>query len=239
MFCKIADFYIEVKNDLPYLEDICRDYLCEEPSHIDFTVKLEPEDVKREIELAKENGMVNPSGVMCAGLALYRKICNEVLSRDAFLMHGVAVDYNDCGYIFTAESGTGKTTHVRLWKKVFGEENVTIVNGDKPIIRFIDGKVYAYGTPWNGKEHYGINSRVEVKKLCFVARGEENGIRKISIKEAVPRIFTQIMLVDSVDLGRQLELTNDFLEKVDIYLLHCNMDPEAATVAYNGMKENV
>ena len=170
-------------------------------------------------------------------LEVYRRICAYALAHDAFLMHCAVIEYEGRGYAFSAPSGTGKTTHIRLWRKVFGADRVTIVNGDKPILRLIDGIVYAYGTPWCGKEGYNTNTRVLLCGLCFVTRGTENRIRPIAAEEAIPHLFSQIMVVDSSDLARQMELADALLCSVPCYLLACNMEPEAAVVAYRGMRE--
>ena len=240
MIYKIADFYFEFPGADKALTDYCAEYACD-AEKADAAIVLTEEDIEAEKELfikctpeaASRADAMRKQHVV---LAAYRKICAYVLQHDAFLMHGVALEYEGKGYIFTAKSGTGKTTHVLQWKKHFGEDKVTIVNGDKPIVRFIDGKVYAYGTPWNGKEHFGTTGRTEVTARCFVDRGEENSIREISTTEAVTRLFTQIMLHDSTDLARQLELVDMFFEKVPVYNLKCNISEEAAEVAYEGMK---
>jgi len=237
MVCKIADFFIEVKNQGEVLLRLCREYICEAPPRIDFSVQLTEEDINYELAISNLDKNVVGSIKLAVELALYRKICACALERDAFLMHGVAIDYKSEGYVFSATSGTGKTTHVRIWKKVFGEEKVVIVNGDKPIIRFLDDKVYAYGTPWNGKEHYGTNGRVEIKHVCFLKRGEKNIIRRLSSEEILPLLFSQIMIHDSSNLTKQLEYADRFIEKVPMYLLECNMEEEAALVAFSGMQD--
>lgn len=236
MFLKISDFHIGIGQGVLEAKKYCKDYICDGDAAVDFTVDLSDEDIAYErAEAERENPGIGFSRGNFENLALYRKICAQILKYDAFMMHGAVIEYEGKGYLFTAKSGTGKTTHIRLWKKLFGDDKVTIVNGDKPIIRFIDGKVYAYGTPWNGKEHYGTNSRVELSAICFLERGEENSIKKISDIEALPRIFSQIMIHDSADLGKQMELVDKLFEKVPTYLLECNMDVEAAKVAYEGM----
>lgn len=233
MVLRIADFYIDLANKGEVFKRLCKDYLCENPPYIDFTAEITEKDVAYEKALAGNSEIVGEGTY--ATNALYRKICAEILQRGGFLMHGVVIEYEGRGYLFTAKSGTGKTTHVLQWKKLFGDDKVTIVNGDKPIIRFIDGKVYAYGTPWNGKEHYGTNGRVELSAICFVERSEENSIERISDEKALPRLFSQIMIHDSSDLAKQLELVDKLLCKVPTYLLNCNISTDAAKVAYEGM----
>jgi len=168
-------------------------------------------------------------------LVLHKKISDEILMRGGFMMHGALIEYRGVGYMFTAKSGTGKTTHIELWKKHFGDD-VHIVNGDKPFVRLIDGEIYAYGTPWCGKEGYNINTRVKLSKLCFIERAETNSIAKISELEAISRLMSQVDVVSSRDLGAQLAMLDELVSRCDMYLLKCNMDSEAAEVAYNGMK---
>lgn len=236
MFCKIADCYIEILPLYKKTEEFCKEYICPPPEKVDFSVQMCQEDI--DAEMRNNNVPCIPiDGVRAKyePLALYRKLCGRFLETDGFLMHGVVIEYEGKGYIFTAQSGTGKTTHVRLWQERFGEDKVTIINGDKPILRFLDGKVFAYGTPWNGKEHYGINGRVELKSICFVTRGQENAIYPLPIEKAITLLFSQIMIHDSADLTKQLDLADRLLQKVPVYLLRCNMETEAAEVAYRGM----
>lgn len=238
MICKIADFYIEIHHRYPRVENECRDYICEAPPRIDFSVAVTEEELLHERAESEKNGAGQGFGMgYLEFLAVYRKICGELLRRDAFMMHGAVIEYEGRGYLFTAKSGTGKTTHIRLWQKVFGEDKVTIINGDKPILRFIDGRVYAYGTPWNGKERYGTTGRTELHCVCFVHRAVQNGIARISADDAVPPLFSQIMITDSADLAAQLELVDRLVNTVSLYELHCNLQEDAAIVAYRGMQE--
>lgn len=239
MIYKIADFYIDIKTVYTQTEDFCKDYVCPAAPCIDFSIEVTHEDIEAEREQARIHGERVFSKQVHEPLALYRKICAEILRRDAFLMHGAVIEYDEKGYLFTAKSGTGKTTHIRLWQEVFGKENVTIVNGDKPILRVIDGKFYAYGTPWCGKEGYQTNTRVELCGICNVERSETNSILLLPDEKAIPAIFSQIMVEDSADLAKQLELIDVLLKKVPIYSLKCNMDPEAAVVALRGLQGDV
>ena len=127
---------------------------------------------------------------------------------------------------------------VLLWQEYFGKENVRIINGDKPILRYIDGKFYAYGTPWCGKEGFNINGRVELCGVSFIKRAKQNSIEKISETMALQNIMSQIMVADSADLFSQLELVGNLIETLPMYNLYCNKDLEAAKIAYLGMNKN-
>ena len=235
MICKIADYCIDIHALYPSTERFCAAYVCADPAQVDFSVEMCEADIDRE-------ATYDPAGRNFPRphlelLALYRKICAELLRRDAFLMHCAVIEYEGRGYAFAAPSGTGKTTHIRLWQTLFGEDRVTIVNGDKPILRCMDGKMYAYGTPWCGKEGYQTNTRVPLHALCFLERAAHNRICRLSDTEAMPRLFAQLMIVDSTDLARQMELMDRLVTLVPMYKLDCNMDTEAAKVAYAGMRQ--
>ena len=235
MICKIADFVFKIHSPCEESTGLYKKFLVNGDVPIDFEITVDDNDCRYEQSFIENQKNTGKERRACSSLALFRKICAYALENNAFMMHGALIEYEGKGYLFTAKSGTGKTTHIRRWKKLFGEDKVTVVNGDKPIIRFIDGKVYAYGTPWNGKEHYGTNGKVELSAICFVERDEENSIKKISDFEALPRIFSQIMIHDSTDLAKQMEYVDKLLQKVPTYLLKCNMDVSAAKVAYEGM----
>lgn len=236
MICKIADFYIDADCKYEATKKILLPYACKDAVAPDFSVSAsDTEMAQMEADFADFYGEEAHTASYIERLVLHEKISNELLSRDAFMMHGVLVEYEGIGYIFTAQSGTGKTTHAKLWKKRFGD-SVHIINGDKPILRMIDGELYGYGTPWCGKEGYNINTRVKISKLCFVERAAENSIERISEVHAISRLMSQVEIVNSRDLGAQLSMLDVLVSRCDMYLLKCNMDVEAAEVAYNGMK---
>lgn len=236
MIYRIADFNIEIACIYSGTAKMLEPYLYNQDAAADFSVfATDAEIAEMDAEFKKLYGDTKHNASYIERLVIHKKISDEVLSRDAFMMHGALVEYEGTGYMFTAQSGTGKTTHVCLWKKVFGD-GVHIVNGDKPILRLIDGELYAYGTPWCGKEGYNINTRVKLSKLCFVSRADDNSIVKISEIEAISRLMSQVEIVESRDLAAQLAMLDVLVSKCDMYLLKCNMDDEAATVAYNGMK---
>ena len=237
MVFRFADLNIEINSVYPNVQNFCKKYEINEYDHIDFSVTTTDADIDAEISISEKNGAPTSSRKYAESLAVYRKICERILEYDGFLMHGVLLEYDNSGYLFTAKSGVGKTTHAFLWKKAFGEENVSIINGDKPIIRFVDGKVYAYGTPWCGKEGYHKNARVELRGIGFVERCEENSALAIDADVSFPLVLSQIMLIDSANVEKQLELVDTLLNKVSVYRLKCNMDVSAATTAYNEMKK--
>lgn len=168
-------------------------------------------------------------------LAVYRKLAQLLVQDDILLMHGAVVAVDGQAYLFTAKSGTGKTTHTRLWMRQFGDRAV-MVNGDKPLLHITSEGVTVYGTPWDGKEHLSTNTSCPLKALCILTRSETNHIERISKKEALPMLCQQSYRPCSpIGAQKMLALVDRLGSSVPLYRLGCNMEPEAALVAYHGM----
>ena len=229
---RLADFIIEIQNKHIFLERQCASYIVTEGTP-DFVVSCTDEEIKTEIENYEEPGYANVG--YCESICIYRNLCLKLPQFDAFLMHSAVVDVDGKAYAFTAKSGTGKSTHIRLWKKLLGER-VVVVNGDKPILRFIEDKLYIYGTPWCGKEGWNTNMRSELNGLCFLDRAENNSICMLEKPIAAERIMNQILMPrDPIGAMTTLELMDRMLMNVNTWLLGCNMDIEAAKIAYENM----
>lgn len=170
-------------------------------------------------------------------LAVYRKLAQLLVQDDILLMHGAVVAVDGQAYLFTAKSGTGKTTHTRLWLRQFGARAV-MVNGDKPLIHITREGATVYGTPWDGKEHLSRNMACPLKAVCILTRSETNHIERISKKEALPMLCQQVYRPENpATLAKMLALVDRLGSSVPLYRLGCNMEPEAALVAYHGMNQ--
>ena len=170
---------------------------------------------------------------------MYRKIADCLLSCDTMLFHGSVIAVDGEGYLFTAKSGTGKSTHTRLWREYFGERAV-MVNDDKPLLRITDSGVTAYGTPWDGKHRLSTNTAVPLKGICILTRDITNHIEQAEPHTVYPLIVQQTNRSLSADGMKQtLSLIDRMLHVVPVYRLGCNMDIEAARVAYEGMKYHI
>ena len=199
-------------------------------SDIDFErEKSAREDIKEGIPIRRF------SDAYLETLAVYRKIADHLLSCDTLLFHGSVIAVDGEGYLFTAKSGTGKSTHTRLWREYFGERAV-MVNDDKPLLRITDSGVTAYGTPWDGKHRLSTNTAVPLKGICILARDTTNHIDPAESHAVYPLIVQQTNRSLSADGMKQtLSLIDRMLNVVPVYRLGCNMDIEAARVAYERM----
>ncbi len=169
-------------------------------------------------------------------LAVYRKIAEQMIDFDTVLFHGSVVAVDGVGYLFTAKSGTGKSTHTRLWREYFGDRAI-MVNDDKPLLHIGDIGVVAYGTPYNGKHRLGSNISVPLKALCILTRDNDNQIESITREQAYTMLLQQVYRpADILKMAKTLELVDRLADSVKLYLLGCNMDISAAKVAYKGMQ---
>ncbi len=235
-YLKMANFVFAVHHRYGFVRNLCRDYIIEYDGIPHMSVQVSEEEIRREMEAAEFPASAGYAEAIC----VYRSICTKLPTMfEAYLMHCAVIEYEGKGYAFAAKSGTGKSTHIALWQEAFGED-VRIINGDKPILRFEEEELMAYGTPWCGKEGFNTNASVPLKAICFVERATENSIHRISPKEAVSRIFHQVLTPsDLATLDAFLPLLDRTLNQIPCYVLGCNISTEAARVAYEGMNETV
>lgn len=237
---KIAGMVIEVNSIYERVHDYCKDYASNEAA--DFSVTITAEDIvsekkKSDSEHAREGlPLPNFSDAILEETAVYRKIAEKSPDFGAFVFHGSVISVDGEGYLFTAKSGTGKSTHTRLWREYFGERAV-MVNDDKPILKVTDSGVIAYGTPYNGKHRLGSNIAVPLKAICILERSAENNIEPITKSQAYAMLIQQIYRPqDPVQMAKTLMLVDRMAMHTGLYRLGCNMNIEAAEVAYNGMR---
>lgn len=192
-----------------------------------------PEDFLEEKHKENPHLTLDECEYIFTGAAFY----NKLVSFNGFLLHSSAVEYKGEAYLFSAPSGTGKSTHTGMWLEAFGSE-ARIINDDKPAIRVIDEKVFAYGTPWSGKTDLNLNVKVPVKGICFIERGEKNAIRRISVPEALALIFNQTVRPrEQEGMDKLISCFDKVLSNINVYILTCNISKEAAIVAYEGMNK--
>ncbi len=236
----LADFKILMRSRYDYVVRLCADYRLPALSAAEADLVVEVSDAEFAAEQAKTPANMEPGYI--ESICLYRAICRALPPLGGMLLHSAVIaDGPDeagatRGYAFTADSGTGKTTHIRLWRRAFGE-CVRVINGDKPLVRRRDGVWYAYGTPWCGKEGWHRNEAVPLSGICFLRRGATNTIRPLPIAEAIPAVLPQLVLPeDPAAMAATFDLLDSLLTETPLYELHCTISEEAAHVAREGMR---
>ncbi|MGN0629851.1 MAG: hypothetical protein ACI4JN_00850 [Ruminococcus sp.] len=245
MIIKLANCYIEINNLYHFIEDYCSNYVIKdaEIQNIpDFCINIGREDI--DFERAKSAAEDRKEGIpvrhftdeYLETLAVYRKIAEQMLSYDTILFHGSVIAVDGMGYLFTAKSGTGKSTHTRLWRDLFGERAI-MVNDDKPLIKVSESGIIVYGTPWDGKHRLSTNISVPLKAVCVLERSEENHIEKVTADSVYNMLVQQVYRPQNPQkLLKTLQLIDILSENAGLYRLGCNMDISAAELAYNAMK---
>ena len=229
---RVAELNILIHNIYPYCESFCAAYRTEFDT-ADIEVAVTEEEILAEKAASQSAFPIGYYEAVC----VYRHIARRLPQFGAFVFHASVVECDGKAYAFAAPSGTGKSTHTKLWLKVFGDR-ARVINGDKPIFRLTEKGWYAYGTPWQGKEHWGTNAAAPLQALCFLTRAEQNRIAPLSDEEAVGRLFHQVLLPGEAAMTELfLTLLDDLITKTPVYLLGCNMNDDAATVAFSGMQK--
>lgn len=236
---KIGERIVEINSIYETVHDLCKNYVWK--GIPDFKVEISQSDIDSErkksaLEDEKEGIPTrNFSDSYLETLAVYRKIAEQMIEYNTLLFHGSVIAVDGAGYLFTAKSGTGKSTHTRLWRERFGERAV-MVNDDKPLIQINEHEVLVHGTPWDGKHHLSSNISVPLKAICILNRGAENKICRITKSAAYPMLLQQTHRpMNAEKMQNVFTLLDRMCENLSLYRLECNMNPDAVTTAYNGM----
>ena len=229
MKLKVADLVVEADFYYDFMLSRLEPYYCDENVKPDIKIDI-PEQFY--IDRQNENPQMTLGECEClwSGSSFYK----QLTGFDGIMLHASCVEYEGKAYLFSARSGTGKSTHTHLWlEHLHGSR---IINDDKPAIRCIDGIYYAYGTPWSGKYDESVNVGIPIAGIAFLSRGE-NSIKRIPGIKAIKLFMEQtVRPADKALMGNTLEILNGVLTNIPIYEMSCDMSEEAVQTAYNGMK---
>ena len=237
---RLADVNIGISSIYDEVYKLCSGYLSEgEP---ELSVSTSQEDIAHEREKSIREAQIEglpqteyPASYL-ETLAVYRKIAERMPQYDTLLFHGSCVAVDGCGYLFTAPSGTGKSTHTRLWRQLLGERAV-MVNDDKPLLHIGAETVTAFGTPWDGKHHLSRRMAVPLRGLCILERAPANHIERVAPREALLPLMQQIYRpADVAAMSKTMTLLERLTKAVPLYRLCCLPDLDAAELAYQMME---
>ena len=236
---KIAGHTAQVFSRFDSTRDYCKAYLTEDAP--EFTITVTPEDLAFEqaelLAEAKAEGM-KPRKFTDPFLdraAIQRAYADWLFDREILLCHGSTVAVDGKAYLFTARCGTGKSTHTRLWREVFGDRAV-MVNDDKPFLALTDHGVLACGAPWSGKHGLDTNITVPLAGICILERGAENSIRPAAPEEALPRLLHETHCPPGQE-DRFRILVHRLAAQTRLWRMECTKDPQAARIAHKGMDQ--
>ncbi|MCI5745468.1 MAG: hypothetical protein MR270_04215 [Erysipelotrichaceae bacterium] len=231
---KIANLRVDMNIHFDLLKNQAKKYLTNDDNIADITID-KPIDFLLNAQKKYTNFTLQEIEYMCYGAAFY----NNILNYDGFMLHSSAVCKDNYAYLFSANSGVGKSTHAQNWLKYFNDDSTYIINDDKPAIRKIDGKFYCCGTPFSGKVDLSKNECILIKAIVFIKRGEENSICKITTKKAFELLYQQTITTLAINkMDTLLALIDELFNTIPVYELTCNKDISSAKIAYDFINSN-
>ncbi|MBQ7133559.1 MAG: hypothetical protein IJO20_03595 [Ruminococcus sp.] len=230
---KIAELNIGVENHSDFTKEYMKDYLCDE-NELDFVVTVTQEMISCEKEIAVEEVPEQYYELT----AVLRVICHTIVEKyNGFFLHCSCLEYEGEAVVFTAKSGTGKSTHARLWREYLGDK-VTMINDDKPIVRFIDGRFYIYGTPWNGKHSLSNNIKAPIKAIYYLHQAKENKVVRCDSISSITKLLSQTVLPNSKEsMNCLLSMLEQLLSTIPMFDLYCDISKNAVDAVLSSLKE--
>lgn len=159
--------------------------------------------------------------------------------KQAIAIHSSTIEKRGRCILFLGESGTGKSTHTRLWRENI--EDAHLLNDDSPIIRFKDGEARVYGSPWSGKTPCYRNLSYPIAGFCRLSQAPHNAIRKLPTIAAIGALLPSCPPAFAHDDYLQDHICSTLgkiLRRVPTYHLECLPNKEAAELSYSTILGN-
>lgn len=164
--------------------------------------------------------------------------CNEVLRFGGLVLHSSCVEKDGKAYLFSARSGTGKSTHTHLWLNELS--GTRIINDDKPLLIRRGGKLCACGTPFSGKTDENINACVPARAIIFLHRSEQNSLKRLKPAAAVTLFIEQTVNPRMREYADEmLSRTDEILTTVPVFSLGCNKNEGTGKFAFEKIEEEL
>lgn len=240
---ELAERILEIHSLYGKCQEMCGEYVLSTEQHAapDIEIDIAIKNILRENDFSqsqeyregKEQYLYHDPGYL-EYFVVHRKICEIMPFFKTFLIHGSVISFNGLGYMFTAPSGTGKTTRTKIWLKEF--PGSFVVNGDKPLIRVNEDVAYAYGTPWCGKENLAKKTKVPLNAIFVLERAddtEESNLERMSKAEAYISLLKQAYEPKDIEARKiTLKLIEKICTLVKIYRFRSLPSREAIRLAW-------
>ena len=228
---KIADLIVEYTAKYDDLKRLSEQFLYNGERETDITLSVTDKQLENMLSRSVEGTTI--SGI--ENLAMSSEFNRAAIKYGVMLVHSSALIYDGGAYLFSADSGVGKSTHTKLWLKAFGDK-VHIMNDDKPVVRLYDDHAQAFGTPFDGGSGIALNESYPLKAIIFVERGEENSVRIPESKEIIQKLYFQTArMVNRETAEKMLTNIERILSLTKFYVLTCNMDISAAYIVFENI----
>lgn len=149
-----------------------------------------------------------------------------ILEKQGVILHASFIENNGKAILFTAPSGTGKSTQAELWKEY---RNAKIINGDRAVIRLIDGKLYACGIPFAGSSTYCKNRTLPIEAIVYLGQAPETEIRRFTNIEAFRRVWEgcTVNTWNQYDVAKAFDIVQNIVSQVPVFYLQCTPNKSA------------
>lgn len=239
-YAKVAGMQFTINTLHDYSHKLMAEYCIDTPGEHALHITQDDIDHERQLVIESEDSVDQSLATVpdfyLESIAVLRKMADYVCEHNRLLMHGSAIAIDGKGYIFTALSGTGKSTHTALLRKLHGE-NAVMINDDKPFLHIAEDKIYVCGSPWMGKHGIGSNISVPLEGIFFLRRSEDNVLDQLSVEDALTLLVSQCHRPVQADkMMFTLDLLDQILTRVPLYDFGCNMDISAAELSSSVMK---
>ncbi len=231
---RIAGMNIAVEPRYEYTKKYLADYAVDDTDY-ELLINITDEmiDYEQSLNVKIHGEKLGDAG--CESIAVLRVLCDYIIRRGGFFLHCSCLKYRGKAIIFTAPSGTGKSTHAALWKQHFGD-SVEIINDDKPLVREDADGFTIYGTPWRGKHGRGTNTSAPIGAVFFLAQAPENSVEPVDSITALSLLMQQTVIPRGrEDTAALVDMLGRLIESVPMHRLYCNISDEAVTTALSAL----
>lgn len=235
LLIQLAGITFELNTIYGNIWYFCKDFLTDNEKP-DFIITLSQKEIDKEwerISITENNDDSLRQRSMYPILerkAFFRKIVDILSSRSVLLMHGSVISNGKAAYMFTAPSGTGKTTRAHLF--IENHPDYYILNGDKPLVKVEDDRVVVYGSPWKGKECEGVNANAPLKAIFLLVRSDHTKITELKVCDAFGFLTTQTCIpANSKQTQNMLHLIEELEGKTKIFLFESTPTKESVEMA--------
>ena len=230
----IAGLVTELEPKYDYTKRLAEPFIYEGDRPADISLKITDEyydDLRRRAVPSASDGELE-------NFAFSTLFNRRAIPFKTMLVHSSAIVCDGKAYLFSADSGVGKSTHTRLWLKAFGDK-VHILNDDKPVVRLDGEQVIVCGTPFDGGSGIAVGGNYPLGAIIFIERGERNFFRVPDNKEIIRRLYFQTAhMVSAQTADKMLGNFSLLLSMAKCYVFSCNTDISAAHTAYDFLISN-
>lgn len=230
---KIAGLNVSVSNGGALFDTRARPYRTDSGEAADLVI-----DLPRETLRLMHSLQSHLTEDQCAYIYTGEEFSSALVHLEGFKLHASAVVLDKQAYLFSAPSGTGKSTHTALWCDYFGPERAYILNDDMPVVKWSGDGYMAWGSPWSGTSPLSRNAGALLKAIAFLERSDTDWIEPMISAQSIIRLMEETRRSREPGFMMKLmALLERLLETVPIYRLGCTMSFHAVQTAYGAMSK--